>query len=316
MSQYIFGIDLGGTTVKLGLFRQDGSLLDKWEIPTRTEDSGAHILPDIAASMDEALARHQIRPDEILGAGLGVPGAVLDERFVKPCVNLNGWGGFDVAERFSALCGCPVKVANDANAAALGEMWLGGGKGSSNMVLVTLGTGVGGGVIVEGRLLTGIHGAGGEIGHIKVDPAETSPCGCGKCGCLEQYVSATGIVNQARRLLAESDTPSALRQMENFTAKDVMDLAKAGDAAAEQVAQSFGEILGRALSIVSCVCDPEVFVLGGGVSKAGEYLIDLIRPAFIRYAFPAAEATRFGLAMLGNDAGICGAAKLILDFAR
>ena len=313
MSQYIFGVDLGGTTVKLGLFYTDGTLLDKWEIPTRTEDSGKYILTDIALSMNEALERHGIDHDDLMGAGLGVPGAVLDEKLVKPCVNLNGWGGFDVADRFSALCRCPVKVANDANAAALGEMWQGGGKGSSNMVLVTLGTGVGGGVIVDGKLLTGIHGSSGEIGHLKVNPDETVVCGCGKCGCLEQYVSATGIVNQAKRFLAACDTPSQLRSIETFSAKDVLYLAKSGDAVALQVAQSFGEILGRALAIVSCVCDPEVFVLGGGVSKAGKYLIDLVQPAFIKNAFPAAEPTRFGLAVLGNDAGIYGAAKLVLD---
>lgn len=313
MDQYVFGIDLGGTTVKLGLFHTSGTLLDKWEIPTRTEEAGKHILPDIAHSMEEALERHGIAPDALLGAGLGVPGAVLDERFVKPCVNLNGWGGFDAAERFSALCGCPVKVANDANAAALGEMWQGGGKGSSNMVLVTLGTGVGGGVIVDGKLLTGVHGSGGEIGHLKIDPSEPAACGCGKHGCLEQYASATGIVNQAKRFLAGCDTPSPLREMDDFSAKDVLDLAKSGDPVAVRVAQSFGEILGRALAIVSCVCDPEVFVLGGGVSKAGTYLIDLIQPAFLKNAFPATEPTRFGLAVLGNDAGIYGAAKLILD---
>lgn len=313
MDQYVFGIDLGGTTVKLGLFHTTGTLLDKWEIPTRTEEAGKYILPDIAHSMKDALDRHGISSDALLGAGLGVPGAVLNERFVKPCVNLNGWGGFDAAERFSALCGCPVKVANDANAAALGEMWQGGGKGSSNMVLVTLGTGVGGGVIVDGKLLTGIHGSSGEIGHLKIDPAEPVPCGCGKHGCLEQYASATGIVNQAKRFLAGCDTPSPLREIDNFSAKDVLDLAKSGDAVAVRVAQSFGEILGRALAIVSCVCDPEVFVLGGGVSKAGAYLIDLVQPAFLKNAFPATEPTRFGLAVLGNDAGIYGAAKLILD---
>lgn len=313
MEQYIFGVDLGGTTVKLGLFRVDGTLVDKWEIPTRTEDAGKYILPDIALSMNEALERHGICHDDLLGAGLGVPGAVLEERFVKPCVNLNGWGGFDVADRFSALCCCPVKVANDANAAALGEMWQGGGKGSSNMVLVTLGTGVGGGVIVDGKLLTGVHGSSGEIGHLKVNPDETVLCGCGKRGCLEQYVSATGIVNQAKRFLADCDTPSAMRDLNPLTAKDVMDLAKEGDAVALRVAESFGEILGRALAIVSTVCDPEVFVLGGGVSKAGTYLIDLIQPTFVKYAFPATESTRFGLAVLGNDAGIYGAAKLILD---
>ena len=313
MKQYVFGIDLGGTTVKMGLFSVSGTLLDKWEIPTRTEDGGKFILTDIALSMNESLERHGIDHNDLAGAGIGVPGAVLDESYVKPCVNLNGWGGFDVAERFSALCCCPVKVANDANAAALGEMWQGGGKGSSNMVLVTLGTGVGGGVIVEGKLLTGIHGSGGEIGHLKINSEEEVVCGCGKRGCLEQYVSATGIVNQAKRFLSSCDTPSELRKLSSFSAKDVLDLAKSGDAVAAHVAAAFGEILGRALAIVSCVCDPEVFVLGGGVSKAGQYLIDLVQPAFLKHAFPATEPTRFGLAILGNDAGIYGAAKLILN---
>lgn len=313
MAKYIFGIDLGGTTVKLGLFNVDGNLLDKWEIPTRTEGSGEHILPDIANSMRSAMDRHGIQPDALIGAGIGVPGAVLDSRFVKPCVNLNGWGGLDVAEELSKLCKCPVKVVNDANAAALGELWQGGGKGSSNMVLVTLGTGVGGGVIVDGKLITGIHGSGGEIGHITLRPDETEPCGCGKYGCLEQYASATGIVKQAKRMLNAEDTPSALRDLDEITAKDVLDYAKAGDALAIRVAELFGQSLGQALVAVSCSCDPDVFVLGGGVSKAGSYIVELVRDAFVRYAFPAAEATRFGLAILGNDAGIYGAAKLMLD---
>lgn len=313
MTRYIFGIDLGGTTVKLGLFNTDGTLLGQWEIPTRTENSGAHILPDIAASMDQALDRYGIPRSALLGAGIGVPGAVLKHRLVEPCVNLNGWGGFDAAERFSALCACPVRVLNDANAAALGEMWQGGGKGCSNMVLVTLGTGVGGGVIVDGKLLTGVHGAGGEIGHIKISADAPEDCGCGKRGCLEQYASATGIVHQAQRLLRAEDTPSALRGLKEFSAKDVMDCAKAGDALALRVAGLFGDSLGRALAAVSCVCDPEVFVLGGGVSKAGSYILDLIRPAFQKYAFPAAEPTHFALAALGNNAGIYGAARLMLD---
>ena len=313
MSHYVFGVDLGGTTVKLGLFSTDGSLLDKWEIPTRTEESGKYILTDITLSMNEALDRHGIDRKDLVGAGIGVPGAVLEERFVKPCVNLNNWGGFDVAERFSALCGCPVKVLNDANAAALGELWQGGGKGSSNMVLVTLGTGVGGGVIVDGKLITGIHGSGGEIGHITLHPEETEPCGCGKYGCLEQYASATGIVRQAKKLLVEYDIPSSLRDFDPLTAKDVLDCAKAGDELAVRVAEIFAQTLGQALVAVSCSCDPEVFVLGGGVSKAGNYIVDLVQKHFVRFAFPATEPTRFGLAVLGNDAGIYGAAKLALD---
>lgn len=311
MVKYIFGIDLGGTTVKMGLFQTDGLLLDKWEIPTRTENEGENILPDISASMSSKLREHGISPSDLTGAGIGVPGAVLEDRIVKPCVNLNGWGG-DIAEKLGSLCGLPVKVLNDANAAALGEMWLGGGKGHSNVVFVTLGTGVGGGIILDGKLLSGVHGSGGELGHMKIFDDAPTACGCGKRGCLEQYASATGIVNTANRLLSETDTPSPLRKLEVVTAKDVLDQAKAGDPLACQVANIFGEALGRALACVSCVCDPEVFVLGGGVSKAGQYIVDLVQNAFVKYAFPPAECTEFALASLGNDAGICGAAKFAL----
>ena len=311
MEKYVFGIDLGGTTVKLGLLTAEGALKEKWEIPTRTENGGEHILPDIAASVAEKLCALNISAEQVLGAGLGVPGAVLEDRYVKPCVNLNGWGG-DVAGALSSLCTFPVKAVNDANAAALGEMWQGGGKGHDNVVFVTLGTGVGGGIIVDGKLLSGVHGAGGEIGHIKVNTAESEKCGCGKKGCLEQYASATGIVREANRLLSESDTPSALRKLEEVTAKDVFDYAKQGDTMAKGVVAFFGETLGRAMAIVSCVCDPEVFVIGGGVSAAGQIILDVVQESFVRHAFPASEGTGFTLAALGNDAGVYGAARLIL----
>ena len=237
---------------------------------------------------------------------------MLEDRYVKPCVNLNGWGG-DVAGMLSECCGFPVKVLNDANAAALGEMWLGGGKGHDNVVFVTLGTGVGGGIIVGGKLLSGVHGAGGEIGHIKVNPHETVVCGCGKKGCLEQYASATGIVRKAKALLNESDKPSALREFENVSAKNVFDCAKAGDELALEVVAFFGRTLGRALACISCVCDPEIFVIGGGVSAAGEIILDTLRDVFVANAFPASEGTDFALASLGNDAGICGAAKMVCE---
>ena len=279
---------------------------------TRTDNGGEHIIPDIAAALEGKMKEKGIAAEEVAGAGLGVPGAVLEDRYVKPCVNLNGWGG-DVAGMLSERCGFSVKALNDANAAALGEMWLGGGKGHDNVVFVTLGTGVGGGIIVGGKLLSGVHGAGGEIGHIKVNPHETVACGCGKKGCLEQYASATGIVRKAKALLDESDKPSALRQFENVTAKDVFDCAKAGDELALEVVAFFGRTLGRALACISCVCDPEIFVIGGGVSAAGEIILDTLRDVFVANAFPASEGTDFALASLGNDAGICGAAKMVCE---
>ncbi len=312
MEQYIFGVDLGGTSVKLGLFRTDGSLLSKWEIPTRSENSGENILPDIASSLSGKLAEKGIAPEQVIGAGLGVPGAVLGDRHVKPCVNLGGWGG-DVAGKLSEMCGFTVKAVNDANAAALGEMWQGGGKGCDNVVFVTIGTGVGGGIIVDGKLLSGVHGSGGEIGHMKIRTDESELCGCGKRGCLEQYASATGIVRMAKKRLDACGRPSALRECGEVTAKDVFDCAKAGDELALAIVSDFGEDMGRALAAVSCVCDPEVFVIGGGVSAAGSIILDVVEAAFRAHAFPAAEETRFELAKLGNDAGIYGSARLMFE---
>ena len=310
---HAFGVDLGGTTVKMGLFKMDGTLVEKWEIPTRTENQGDNILPDIAESIAQATQRHGLSQEDIAGVGMGVPGAVLEDRYVKPCVNLNQWGG-NVAERLESLCGLPVKVVNDANAAALGEMGMGGGKGCRNLVFVTLGTGVGGGIIVDGKLLSGVHGAGGEIGHIKVESEKDCPhtCGCGRRGCLEQYASATGIVRMAQeRLVQLGDT--TLRNYENLTCKDIFQCAQEGDSVADELVEKMAEYLGRALAGVSCVCDPEIIVVGGGVAKAGTFLLDKIQEKFRKYAFPAAMDTPFALAELGNDAGICGGVQMILN---
>ena len=312
MKNYYFGIDLGGTTVKLGLFTVSGDLLQKWEIPTRTEYGGTNILPDISTSIRNVLTKNGIKTSQVLGAGLGVPGAVQADRIVAPCVNLNGWGG-DVATKLSELCGFPVKAVNDANAAALGELWQGSGKGYENVVFVTLGTGVGGGIIVNGKLLRGGHGAGGEIGHVKVNPDETESCGCGKKGCLEQYASATGVVRTARRILAASEKPSSLRDYEKVTSKAIFDEAKKGDELANEIVDEFGRMLGYGLATISCVCDPDIFVIGGGVSAAGQIILDRIKESFQKHAFPASEHTSFALASLGNDAGIYGCARLMAE---
>lgn len=314
MKPYAFGVNLGGTTVKMGLFQTDGTLVEKWEIPTRSANGGENLLPDIALALLGKLAERGISTQDVEGVGMGVPGAVLNDSYVKPCVNLDQWGGFDVAEKLSALCKLPVKIVNDANAAALGEMGAGGGKGCKNVVFVTLGTGVGGGIIVNGKLLSGVHGAGGEIGHIKVrEHCETS-CGCGKHGCLEQYASATGIVNSAKRWLRENTAATALRSFdaETLTCKDIFDCAKAGDAVARDLVDEMNRLLGKALAAISCVCDPEIIVIGGGVARAGSIITDGVRNYFKQYAFPAAEETDFALAELGNDAGIYGGVQMIL----
>lgn len=310
--KYGFGIDLGGTTVKIAYFDETGKMLEKWEIPTVTKNGGSQILPDIAASIRQFLDGNQIADTAILGLGIGVPGPVNAKGVVNRCVNL-GWGVFNISQQLQSLTGFPVKAGNDANVAALGEFWKGGGQGCDNMVFVTLGTGVGGGIVVEGKLLHGAHGSGAEIGHMVLNRDETRICTCGKRGCVEQYCSATGIVRVAKEHLAATDAPSALRNLEAMTCKDIFDAAKAGDdqavAILDQVYAYMGEFLGNVCTVVN----PEVVVIGGGVSKAGNMLIEGIEPYFKKNVFHAASGARFALASLGNDAGAYGAFKLALD---
>ena len=312
MGKKVFGVDIGGTTVKMGLFTAEGELLDKWEITTRIEDNGAHILPDIAASIKERMDKEGLTTGDVEGLGISVPGPVDDKGIVHKCVNL-GWGQFDIDEEMKKHIELPVFAGNDANAAALGEAWRGGGKGCINVVVVTLGTGVGGGIIVNGKILSGSHGSGGEIGHIHMNDNETEQCGCGKCGCLEQYASATGIARLAKRKLDADDRPSSMRDARSLNAKVVFDAAKAGDELAIEVTEEFGEILGKGLANVADVINPELFVIGGGVSKAGQIVIDLIKKNYKKYVFHGSRGTDFALATLGNDAGIYGSAKLVLD---
>lgn len=311
--KYGFGIDLGGTTVKLGLFKEDGTLVEKWEIPTNTAQNGASILLDIARAVEGCMTRWEISKEQCLGIGIGVPGPVSGDGTVKRCANL-GWGFFNLHQTLQELTGLPVKAGNDANVAALGECWKGGGRGCENMVLVTLGTGIGGGIVADGKILFGAHGAAGEIGHLPMDKTETEPCGCGKYGCAEQYGSATGIVRLARRALEQSETPSALRTLSQITAKDIFDLANQKDPLALEVRARYFDFLGQFLACVCCVVDPEVVVIGGGVSKAGTVLTEGIQKDFIPYMFHTGREIRFTLAELGNDAGIYGSFKLVLDY--
>ena len=310
MKKYCFGVDVGGTTVKIGLFDKEGNILDKWEIPTRTEHNGSEILPDIAKALEKKMEEKGLKKEDMVGVGIGAPGPIDKEGTVYEAVNL-GWSVFSIRDTLKALCGMPVRAGNDANVAALGEMWKGGGQGYLNLVLVTLGTGVGGGIIVNGEILNGATGAGGEIGHIHIQDGEEDACGCGNHGCLEQYASATGVVRLAGRILGSTDEDSVLRQGE-VSAKAVFDAVKAGDAVAVRIAEAFGEYLGKGLAAIAGVVNPEAFVIGGGVSKAGEVLFDYIVPPFKRTVFQGCRKVEFALATLGNDAGIYGAAKLVL----
>ena len=310
MAKWCFGIDLGGTTVKCALFQTDGTVEEKWEIVTRTENNGEAILPDIAATILAKIEEKKIDKAEVAGVGIGVPGPVEETGEIPCAVNLH-WGRKNIEKELGDLTGLAVKAGNDANVAALGEMWKGGGQGAKNLILVTLGTGVGGGIIVNEKIVTGAHGAGGEIGHAFVNPAETKACNCGNKGCLEQYASATGIVRLAKKRLAADDTATTLRDLPEVTAKDIFDAAKAGDAVSLELVETLGTILGGALAAIACVADPEMFVLGGGVSKAGQILLDVVQKHFKERAFQACEDTKFVLASLGNDAGMYGCAKMI-----
>ena len=314
MGNYCFGVDVGGTTVKCGLFRTDGTLLEKWEIPTRVEDGGKNIIGDIGAALLEKMEEKKLNREDLVGIGMGVPGPVDQNGVVPGAVNLH-WGRKDLPAELGGLTGLPVWAGNDANVAALGEMWEGGGAGTKNLILATLGTGVGGGIIVNGHIVTGSHGAGGEIGHCRVNRHEEEACNCGNKGCLEQYASATGIARLARRKLKSSGNASVLRDMdpEKITAKDVFDACKAGDSLAVQVIDQFAGYLGNALAVFATVVDPEVIVLGGGVSKAGDLLIEVVKKVFREDAFYVSKEIPIVLAKLGNDAGIYGAAKLAID---
>lgn len=311
MSRFVFGVDIGGTTVKLGLFDIEGSLIDKWEIPTRTENSGDQILPDIAKSIMDKISEKNISKDDVEGIGIGAPGPVDDAGVIHKAANL-GWGEFSIKDTLEKITGLKVMAGNDANVAALGEVWKGGAVGCKDVVMVTLGTGVGGGIIVNGKMLSGYLGAGGEIGHIHMNDDEEESCGCGKKGCLEQYSSATGITRMGKKVLASTDEASVLRGGD-INAKTIFDAVKAGDKVAGEIADIYGRYLGVALANIACVVNPEVILLGGGVSKAGPVVIDYVKPYFEKRVFHGSRGTRFALATLGNDAGIYGAAKLVLS---
>lgn len=312
MKQCIFGVDIGGTTIKLGLFLSKGKLLEKWEIPTRTLQGGAYVLPDAVSSIKSAMKRHRITERQVEGIGIGVPGPVDENSTVYGCVNL-GWSEFNIREHIKELFPeiSRVKAGNDATIAALGELWFGGGRGYGSAAMFTLGTGVGGGIAIGGKTFKGFHGGAGEWGHIVMNPDEKDVCNCGKQGCLEQYASATGLVRLAERQLTETDQPSVLRMQDKVTARIICDLARDGDGLAKEVLDECSDYLGRAMSYVACAVDPEIFLIGGGMSRAGNVLLDRIRRSYEKYAFHVSIDTPIKSAELGNDAGIFGCVKLV-----
>lgn len=311
MHKYIIGTDIGGTSVKLGLFTKEGELVHKWEIRTDRTDGGEKVPQDIAATVKETLESRNIDTADVIGMGIGVPGPVKSDGTVMKCPNL-GWGIFNVADRMKELTGINCTALNDANAAALGEMWQGTAKGFKNLVFVTLGTGVGGGIIVEGKVISGTHGGGGEIGHILVNPEEQDVCGCGCRGHLEQYASATGLCRVTRKLLKEGRLASGLSS-DYLSAKMVFDAAKSGDELAKEAVEIMCRYLAQAFSGIAATVDPEVFLIGGGVSKAGPIITDTVKKYYVPQNMNVLKNPAFELATLGNDAGIFGAAYSALD---
>lgn len=313
-TRYI-GVDIGGTCIKMGLFTSDGTLAEKWSIPTNLSDHGSYILPDIAASIQNKIKDVSLNMQCIAGVGVGVPGPVNEYGIVTRCVNL-GWDVINVTQILEDSLDVPVRAGNDANVAALGEMYRGGGQGYNNLVMVTLGTGVGGGIIIDGKILNGVNGSGGEIGHIHMKDDETDACGCGNHGCLEQYASANGIVKLTKQYLklhSSDSAPTTLRDISSLSCEDIFKAAKEGDSVAVMMVDQVCDYLGRALACVSAVVNPEVFVIGGGMSHAGDFLIQKIQSRYQSYAFHAARETGFHLAKLGNDAGIYGGVRLALN---
>lgn len=314
MRPYAFGVDIGGTAIKLGLFQTDGKLLEKWSIPTRTKEKGRHILPDVIASIRSKLEEHGLPWGGVEGVGIGVPGPVAEDGTVYRCINL-GWDVFNIPEKIRAMEPSihRFRVSNDVNAATLGEQWKGGAQGYKNAFLITLGTGIGGGLVINEKIINGVGGGAGEIGHFRVNLSETEICNCGGRGCLEQYCSATSLLRCARIALSERpDVPTVLKNDEHLTAKDICDAAKAGDQLALELLDQLGDRLGWALTAVAGTADPEIFVIGGGLSNAGDILLERIVKGYRSHAFHAFRDTKFALAKLGNDAGIYGCVRMLM----
>lgn len=314
MKQY-FGIDIGGTAVKLGIVDETGKVLCKGEQSVNFDGYQTPVLDTVRKAAKEFLTAQAIPVESLSGIGVSATGQIDSRKGIVAgtCGNFPNYIGSPIKAALEQDFGLPVTVANDANCMTLGEVWVGGAQGYTDVIGVTLGTGVGGGIVVEGKLLHGAHGSGAEIGHLVLNRDETVPCNCGKRGCVEQYCSATGIVRLAKRHLDSTDAPSSLRTLKNLTCKDIFDAGKAGDKEALIILDRYYAYMGEFLGDVCTTVDPEVVVIGGGVSKAGQVLIDGIIPYFHKYVFHAASGARFTLASLGNDAGAYGAFKLALD---
>ncbi len=322
MNKKLLGIDLGGTTVKFAILTLEGQVQEKWAVETNILEDGKHIVPDIVASIKHRLNLYGLTKDDFFGIGMGSPGAVdRVEKTVTGAFNLNWAGTQEVGSVIEKEIGIPFAIDNDANVAALGERWVGAGENNPDVVFVTLGTGVGGGIIADGNLIHGVAGAGGEIGHMIVEPEHGFACTCGSEGCLEPVASATGVVRVARQMAEEYEGNSAIKAAidngEAVSSKDIFVAAAEGDSFADSVVEKVGFYLGLATANISNILNPDSIVIGGGVSAAGEFLRSRIEKYFLKFTFPQVKkSTKIKIAELGNDAGIIGAASLASQFVK
>ncbi|WP_428909615.1 ROK family glucokinase [Niallia sp. Krafla_26] len=316
--KWLVGVDLGGTTIKMAFISMDGDILYSWEIDTDKRESGKYIPASIARGIDRKLQELDQTKSRLIGVGIGAPGPVNEkDGSIEVAINL-GWKNFPLKEILQRETSLPVVVDNDANIAAIGEMWKGAGQGAKNMICVTLGTGVGGGLIANGEIVHGVNGAGGEIGHIVSVPKGGAPCNCGKKGCLETVASATGIVRLTVEELSTKEDQSSLREIyensQTITAKQVLDAVSEGDALAKKVVEEVTYHLGLALANLANGLNPEKIVIGGGVSKAGDTLLEPLKEQFASFAFPrVAQGVELVTATLGNHAGVIGGAWLVKE---
>jgi glucokinase len=314
MDKIYIGVDIGGTNIKVGICDEQGNLLHTYEGPTDADQGPDTVLERIAQYAKIIVEQSSYEWDQVEGIGIGIAGFMdIPEGFVKLSPNFPGFRNVPVKKTLEAKLGKQVKIDNDANVAALGEAWGGAGRDIPHVVAYTLGTGVGGGVIVNGKIHQGATGMAGELGHMAVVPdVEAITCGCGQIGCLETVSSATGIVRMANDAVERGETTS-LSLLEKIEAKDVFDAAKAGDETALRIVNRAAYYLGRSMAAVSVVVNPKRYILGGGVAKAGEILFEPIRETFRKYTPEVAqEGVDIVPATLGNNAGVVGAAGLIL----
>lgn len=303
----VIGIDIGGTFIKFALMNSLGVIDRKWSIPTNISEKGRYIPKEICVSIRKTLGDETLKL--VTGIGIGVPGPISpDGKTVVQAVNLD-WKDLQLREMIVNDLGIGVCLLNDANAAALGEMWQGAAKGKQNLLFVTLGTGVGGGIVINGQVLNGCHSAGGEIGHIPIRSNEDRLCGCGGRNCLETFASANGLALSMRKKLE-----TVGEQWSEISPPIVFEKAEQNNDYALQVLNEFTDVLGQALAGIMNTIDVEEVVIGGGLSEAGDALLIPLKKKMDKYVFPQIkEHFSFKKAALGNEAGIFGAVYAYLN---